>query len=401
MKTPLFSVLIPTKGRSFLIPNAIRSVLQQTFEDFEVVLIDNDDGDATRQAAAGFTDPRFRYVRSGNRSMPDNWDFAFDQARADYVCLIEDKQALKRHALERLAIEVERHKPQSVRWLNDFFDDLTDTPRVWKSEGNNQAEFRTSDDILRSFVSRPRRDYVRLLPIPHFGCIHQSLLRKIKSGPMGRLCPPVSPDYTLAFLQLAYADAVLHIHEALVVFVTKKHSNGQASILKLPAAQAFTKELGGKESIYYDWVPVKARTIPGSIYNDYLHVQALVKERLSNHNLSWPMYFSECYLAMQLSVSFGADMTVELAEWNRAFAEQPSEVQQATREIIGKESGGPWIKRAIKATGNALGVPAMERTVKAFVRKRITKDPAWQFPDAMSYIEGEYTARQAAQRQAR
>lgn len=396
MKTPLMSVLIPTRGRAFLIPNAIRSVLQQTFSDFEVVLVDNDIGDATKLASEGINDPRFRYVRSGGRSMPDNWDFAYEQARGEYVCLIEDKQALKRDALERIAFEAEKHRPMAMHWLNDFFDDLGATPRVWQGKGNRSAVFRTADEILDVFVTRPRREYVRLLPIPHFGCMHRSLIGQIKNGPFKRLCPPVSPDYTLAFQQLAFADSVLQIEDSLVVFVTKKHSNGQASILKLPQAQAFTKELGGNESIYYDLVPIKARSIPGSIYNDFLHVQSVVKGRLDQYAISWPMYFSECFLATQHSMSFGVDMTAEQREWDRAFAEQPQSVQRETRDMIEKYGGGPWLRRAFKATGQALGYPTIEGKVKAFVRKNITKDIAWQFPDAMSYIDGEYAARKAA-----
>ena len=50
MNAPRFSVVLPTKGRSFLVGHAIRSVLAQTFPDFELIVTDNDDGDATRQA---------------------------------------------------------------------------------------------------------------------------------------------------------------------------------------------------------------------------------------------------------------------------------------------------------------------------------------------------------------
>ena len=48
MKAPLFSIVIPTYNRSELVQGAVRSVLGQTFDDFEVVVSDNCSQDDTR-----------------------------------------------------------------------------------------------------------------------------------------------------------------------------------------------------------------------------------------------------------------------------------------------------------------------------------------------------------------
>ena len=50
---PLFSIVIPTFNRSDLFPYAVRSILNQTFEDFEIIISDNcsdDDTAGSRQA---------------------------------------------------------------------------------------------------------------------------------------------------------------------------------------------------------------------------------------------------------------------------------------------------------------------------------------------------------------
>ena len=108
MSTPLFSVVLPTKGRGFLVGKAVRSVLQQTVTDLEMFLVDNDDGDATRQVAAEFTDRRFRYVRTGGLSMRDNWERGALEARGEFMLLIEDKQMLKSTALAQILEEAEK-----------------------------------------------------------------------------------------------------------------------------------------------------------------------------------------------------------------------------------------------------------------------------------------------------
>src|SRR5439155_13901434 len=76
MTAPFFSVVIPTKNRSFLVGGAISSVLRQSFPDFGLVVVDNDDTDATQKVVASFDDPRVRHVRTGGLSMPDNWEAA-------------------------------------------------------------------------------------------------------------------------------------------------------------------------------------------------------------------------------------------------------------------------------------------------------------------------------------
>ena len=51
---PLFSIVIPTYNRSDLVQGAVRSVLGQTFDDFEVVVSDNCSQDDTREVIEGF-----------------------------------------------------------------------------------------------------------------------------------------------------------------------------------------------------------------------------------------------------------------------------------------------------------------------------------------------------------
>ena len=58
MRAPLFSIVIPTYNRSELVQGAVRSVLGQTFADFEVVVSDNCSQDDTRDVVARFADHR-------------------------------------------------------------------------------------------------------------------------------------------------------------------------------------------------------------------------------------------------------------------------------------------------------------------------------------------------------
>ena len=67
MKVPLVSVIIPTCNRAEALRVAISSVLAQTFQDFEIVVVDDAASDASREVVASFCEPRMRYIRHPER----------------------------------------------------------------------------------------------------------------------------------------------------------------------------------------------------------------------------------------------------------------------------------------------------------------------------------------------
>ena len=86
---PEVSVCVPVyRGEAFL-AETIHSVLSQTFEDFELVLLDNASTDETPHIARSFGDPRLRIVTNATTlSQPDNWRRAVELCRAPLVKLV-------------------------------------------------------------------------------------------------------------------------------------------------------------------------------------------------------------------------------------------------------------------------------------------------------------------------
>ena len=79
---PLVSVVIPTRNRGHRLPSALTTALSQTFDDYEIVVSDNFSADGTRDVVGERATECVRYVRTDRvLSMPDHWEFAFDQAR--------------------------------------------------------------------------------------------------------------------------------------------------------------------------------------------------------------------------------------------------------------------------------------------------------------------------------
>ena len=86
-KVPKVSVLIPTYNYAFCIDDAIQSVLNQEYQDFEIVIIDDCSKDNTDEVVQKYlSDPRIRYYKNEvNLGLVGNWNKCLSYARGEYI----------------------------------------------------------------------------------------------------------------------------------------------------------------------------------------------------------------------------------------------------------------------------------------------------------------------------
>jgi glycosyltransferase involved in cell wall biosynthesis len=96
------SVCLPTFQRSGLLAGCLRSILGQTFTDFEVIVSDNASTDDTEAVARSFADDRVRYRRNDRNIGPfPNMNHAISLARGDLVVVAHDDDLYLPEFLER------------------------------------------------------------------------------------------------------------------------------------------------------------------------------------------------------------------------------------------------------------------------------------------------------------
>ena len=100
---PFFSILIPTRNRANLLVNsALKSVLNQDFEDFEVVICDNASNDNTRELVEKIKNKRVRYVYSPKWIPKEKFfEFSLKQAKGEFSLLFFDDDVLISSALRK------------------------------------------------------------------------------------------------------------------------------------------------------------------------------------------------------------------------------------------------------------------------------------------------------------
>lgn len=88
---PAVSAVIATYNRANLVVRAIRSVLGQTFQKLEVIVIDDCSQDNTRESVEAVADPRVRYLRHGvNKGLPAGRNTGIAASRGEYVAFLDD-----------------------------------------------------------------------------------------------------------------------------------------------------------------------------------------------------------------------------------------------------------------------------------------------------------------------
>ncbi len=101
---PYFSVVIPTYNRRDLVVDAVGSVLRQSFDDFEILVIDNGSTDDTGERIGALSDPRIRYVwreGSGSPAAPRNQGLRL--ATGEWVAFLDSDDLWKPNKLEIVA----------------------------------------------------------------------------------------------------------------------------------------------------------------------------------------------------------------------------------------------------------------------------------------------------------
>ncbi len=97
--TPFFSVVIPVYNRAALLGRALRSVLAQSEQDFEIVVIDDGSADNPSRVVEELADPRIVFVRQDNRGGGAARNTGIAKARGRFIAFLDSDDRFFPHHL--------------------------------------------------------------------------------------------------------------------------------------------------------------------------------------------------------------------------------------------------------------------------------------------------------------
>ena len=100
MQTPLVSVIIPTFNRAEVVSRAVNSVLNQTFKDFECIVVDDGSTDETDSVLRGFAD-KIKVIKTENRGVSAARNTGAKLAAGKYIAFLDSDDEWKPKKLQK------------------------------------------------------------------------------------------------------------------------------------------------------------------------------------------------------------------------------------------------------------------------------------------------------------
>ena len=112
---PRFSVVIPLYNKENFIENTIQSLLNQTFSDFEVLLVNDCSTDTSEQLVARFDDPRINIIQhSVNKGLSASRNTGIKSANANYIAFLDADDLWKPSFLEKIDVLINQYPEASL-----------------------------------------------------------------------------------------------------------------------------------------------------------------------------------------------------------------------------------------------------------------------------------------------
>ena len=126
---PKVSIITAVFNRKDLVPRTVDSVLNQSLEDIEYLVIDDGSQDGTREWLADHDDPRLRLLvhpGNANKGQAASINLGLSEARGDYLVIIDSDDMLAPEALERHAAIMDADPSVGVVYGQGYAIDIND-----------------------------------------------------------------------------------------------------------------------------------------------------------------------------------------------------------------------------------------------------------------------------------
>ena len=153
--THLVSVVLPTLNGSRFIRSSIESCLTQTYEQFELIVVDGGSTDGTLEIVEEISDPRVKLViQPGNAGrLPGALNVGFDNARGEYYTWTQDDDLYAHDALAVLVAGLENNPEAGMVYAGQVFID-DDGEELRRANHFRPADLTWTNPIGQCFMYR-------------------------------------------------------------------------------------------------------------------------------------------------------------------------------------------------------------------------------------------------------
>lgn len=117
---PIVSVIIPTHNRSHYITDALESVLEQTYGNIEIIVVDDGSTDGTEKALEPYQD-RILYLQQNNEGAASARNFGIRKASGHYIAFLDSDDLYLPKKIERQVDALKNNEHLGFVFCNSLF----------------------------------------------------------------------------------------------------------------------------------------------------------------------------------------------------------------------------------------------------------------------------------------
>jgi glycosyltransferase involved in cell wall biosynthesis len=154
---PFISCITTFFKEGLLVEKSIRSHLTQTYEDFELILVDDGADETTREIAHSFDDKRIVHIRQSNDGLSSARNRAITNASGEYLCFLDADDTRPSWALENMVLPLTVNKLDCVftkgnlfepdNTIHEFYDNII-FEQVIKLNASDQNQYIASPALM-------------------------------------------------------------------------------------------------------------------------------------------------------------------------------------------------------------------------------------------------------------
>jgi len=228
-----YTVIIPTRDRAETLEAALKTCLEQTYANFQIIVSDNCSADNTADVVSRLSQPNLRYVNPGRRvSMAENFEFALSHVDEGFVMFIGDDDGLVPGCVDYVAEVQKKFGVLAISGQNaeycwpNFPDPMRKNYLKWGG-GCKPVEIRSSKHWTKRCLKFSDL-YTFDMPKLYHGFVHKSIIDKARSS--GVYFNSITPDAYSAFATAFFVENYAFSLRPFTVGGASGKSNGVSGI---------------------------------------------------------------------------------------------------------------------------------------------------------------------------
>jgi glycosyltransferase involved in cell wall biosynthesis len=158
MAAPLISVVIPAYNHERFIGKAIDSVLNQTVDYLELIIVDDGSTDRTAEVIKNYTDSRLSYTWQENQDAYNTINRGMSMAKGKYISILNSDDIYTTNRFEKILAHIDGNASDCVITdvipISDGDEEFTDVNFGWNQwHQKNRGFYHQVDDLYTGFLN--------------------------------------------------------------------------------------------------------------------------------------------------------------------------------------------------------------------------------------------------------